>query len=373
MAFLKNCWYAAAWCDEVGRDKPMGRQILGIPLVFFRDSRGAPAALLDRCPHRLLPLSMGTVSGDTLACGYHGMEFDCSGKCVKVPGQERIPPAARVPSYPVAEHLCMVWVWPGDPALADKDKLFDQLPQWALAQGENPQWGLNCGPYTHVKCNYQLLTENLVDPAHVTYVHKSTLGTSAMADIPIETTQVGDTLVVTRWTPDSPAAPILQRFGKWPGNVDRWQYYWLYPPSIAVVDFGSHTPGMQHTDAARDEGVRIYSCHFLTPETEGSTHYFWLQLRNFAQTDAAVSSDITEQLIMAFSEDKAILEAIQASEAAPLVEERVKLALDSGSVRLRRTVARMIADEQALAHGSDSAALVALSTMPDRITQGETR
>jgi len=347
VAFLKNCWYAAAWSQEVGAGQPMGRRILGVPMVFFRDSQGKPAALLDRCPHRLLPLSMGTVSGDRLACGYHGMEFDRTGRCVRVPGQERIPAAARVAAFPVAEHLGMLWVWPGDPALADTAKLFDRLPQWALSQGANPTWGLSCGPYTHVKCNYQLLTENLVDPAHVTYVHKSTLGTPAMADIPVETTQVGDTLLVTRWTLDSPAAPILQRFGKWPGNVDRWQYYWLYPPSTAVVDFGSHTPGMEHTDAARDAGVRIYSCHFLTPESEASTHYFWLQLRNFAQTDADVSRDITDQLIMAFSEDKAILEAIQQAEAEPHVAERVRLALDSGSVRLRRTVGRMIAEEEA--------------------------
>ena len=257
----------------------------------------------------------------------------------------------------------MVWVWPGDASLADKAKLFDQLPQWAASQSADPSWGLNTGPYTHVKCNYQLLTENLVDPAHVTYVHKSTLGTAAMADIPIETTQIGDTLLVTRWTPDSPAAPILQRFGKWPGNVDRWQYYWLYPPSIAVVDFGSHVPGMEHTEAARDEGVRIYSCHFLTPETEGSTHYFWLQLRNFAQTDPAVSQDITDQLILAFNEDKAVLEAIQQAEADPRVETRVKLALDSGSVRLRRTVARMITEEQATQTWHQPGAVPA--TVPD--------
>jgi phenylpropionate dioxygenase-like ring-hydroxylating dioxygenase large terminal subunit len=346
MAFLRNCWYAAAWSHEIGRSL-FARTILGEPLVFYRTEGGPPAALLDRCPHRLLPLSKGTLKGDTVECGYHGLTFDCAGACVRAPGQERIPPAARARSYPVAEHLGMVWVWPGDSALADTAKLFDQLPQWAESQKPAPAWGLNCGPYTHVKANYQLLTENLVDPAHVSFVHKSTLGTAAMADIPIETTQIGDTLLVTRWTLDSPAAPILQRFGKWTGNVDRWQYYYLYPPSIAVVDFGSDRPGMEHGEAARDRGVRIYSCHFLTPETEGATHYFWLQLRNFASTDESVSRDITAQFIMAFDEDKGVLEAIQLAEQQPCVEQRVKLALDAGSVRLRRTVARLIEEEQA--------------------------
>lgn len=348
MAFLRNCWYVAAWSGEVGGNL-LARTILEVPMVLFRKADGGVAALLDRCPHRLLPLSKGSLRGDTIECGYHGLTFDCSGRCVRAPGQDRIPPAARVQSFPVAEHLGMVWVWPGDAALADRALLFDKLTRWQDAQGEAPAWGLSCGPYTHVKCNYQLLTENLVDPAHVTYVHKSTLGTPAMADIPVETTQIGDTLLVTRWTPDSPAAPILQRFGKWPGNVDRWQYYWLYPPSIAVVDFGSHLPGMEHSDAARDAGIRIYSSHFLTPETEGSTHYFWFQLRNFAPTDLQVSRDITDQFVVAFAEDKRVLEAIEEAERQPFVTERVKLALDSGSVRLRRTVARLIEEERAMA------------------------
>ena len=361
MAFLRNCWYAAAWPGEVGAGL-FARTILGVPMVFYRMSNGRVASLLDRCPHRLLPLSMGSLRGDTIECGYHGLTFDGSGRCVRAPGQERIPSAAKVQSFPVAEHLGVIWVWPGDPTLADRAKLFDQLPRWAESQGEAPAWGLSCGPYTHVKANYQLLTENLVDPAHVTYVHASTLGTAAMADIPIETTQIGDTLLVTRWTPDSPAAPILQRFGKWAGNVDRWQYYWLYPPSIAVVDFGSHTPGMARTEAARDAGMRIYSSHFLTPETEGSTHYFWFQLRNFAPTDMQVSDDITEQFVMAFAEDKAVLEAIEQSEKAPWVTERVKLALDGGSVRLRRTVARLIAEEEARKGAGISSGTTAAST-----------
>ena len=344
MAFLKNCWYVAAWGHELGHSL-LARRVLDIPLVLYRTESGVPAALLDRCPHRLLPLSMGTLKGDAVQCGYHGLTFGADGNCIRAPGQERIPPNACFRSFPVEEHLGMIWVWPGDALLAASTPLFDQLPQWDQSQQRQPRWGLNCGPYTHVAANYQLLTENLVDPAHVSFVHKSTLGTAAMENIPIETTQIGDTLLVTRWTLNSKAAPILQRYGNWAGNVDRWQYYYLYPPSIAIVDFGSGDPGMGHDEAARDHGTRIYSCHFLTPETEGSTHYFWLQLRNFAQTDATVSQDITDQFVLAFAEDKAVLEAIEKAQADAHTETRVHLALDAGSVRLRRTVDRLIAGE----------------------------
>ena len=344
MAFLRNTWYVAAWSGEVGR-ACLARKILGEPVVLYRTTAGQPVALLDRCPHRLLPLSKGTLQNDTIECGYHGLTFDSTGKCVRAPGQDRVPPGASVRAYPVAEHMGLVWIWPGDPALADRSKLFDELPQWAESRRPNPTWALLEGPLTYVKSNYLLLSENLVDPAHVVYVHKRSLGSPAMANIPIEASQQGDTLLVSRWTPNAPASPILQRYGKWAGNVDRWQYYWMYPPHIAVVDFGAGAPGMDRGEAGRDAALRLYSAHFMTPETATTTHYFWFVLRNFAIGDAAVAADLAEQVTMTFMEDKAILEAIQEAEAEPFVTTRVKLAVDLGSVRLRRTVDRMIGEE----------------------------
>ncbi len=97
--FLRNHWYVAASASDIGR-KPLGRIILGEPVVFFRGEDGKPVALEDRCPHRRLPLSMGKlVDGDILQCGYHGLRFDRTGACVRVPGQDMIPPTARA-SYP---------------------------------------------------------------------------------------------------------------------------------------------------------------------------------------------------------------------------------------------------------------------------------
>jgi vanillate O-demethylase monooxygenase subunit len=338
MKFLRNTWYVAAWRHELG-DQPLARRILDVPVVLYRRADGSPVALLDRCPHRMLPLSKGRVLGDHLQCGYHGLTFGADGRCVKAPAQSRIPPEANLPAYAVLEHWGMIWIWMGDQAKADPKLLFDRLP-WGEAG-----WGLNIGPYTHVNADYRLLAENLLDPVHVTYVHQSTLGTPAMADIPIETSQEGNTILVKRWTRNSPAAPILQRFGRWPGNVDRWQYYWWYAPSINVVDFGAHPPGTGESEAARQAGLRMYSNHFLTPETPTSTHYFWCQLRNFAVDDESVSREITAQFITAFDEDKAILEAIQQAAADPVDVKPVHLALDAGGARLHRTLAQLIDQE----------------------------
>jgi vanillate O-demethylase monooxygenase subunit len=103
MSFVRNCWYVGAWSHEIG-ERPFARRILDLPVAFFRRADGRPAALLDRCPHRLLPLSRGTVVGDVLQCGYHGMCFDGEGRCTRVPAQNRIPTDAQVRSFPVVEH-----------------------------------------------------------------------------------------------------------------------------------------------------------------------------------------------------------------------------------------------------------------------------
>ena len=100
--FLRNAWYIAAWSDEL-RDKPLGRRICDEPVVLFRDKDGGATALVDRCCHRSAPLSLGEVVASGIQCGYHGLIFDGSGKCVTVPGQSRIPEDARVRSYPVVE------------------------------------------------------------------------------------------------------------------------------------------------------------------------------------------------------------------------------------------------------------------------------
>ncbi len=117
-AFPLNAWYAAAWGHEVGRALSP-RKICNRDMVLYRKEDGTVAALEDACWHRLLPLSLGRLDGDTVICGYHGLAFDGTGRCTHMPAQRTINPSARVRSYPVVERHRLLWVWPGDPALAD--------------------------------------------------------------------------------------------------------------------------------------------------------------------------------------------------------------------------------------------------------------
>ena len=129
-AFARDQWYVAAYATEVSRTF-LARTILGEPIVFYRTAQdGRVVALADRCVHRRYPLSESRLDGDTIVCGYHGFTYDTSGTCVFVPGQQRIPRTARVASYPVVEVDSFVWVWIGDPELAD-ETLIPRAPHMA--------------------------------------------------------------------------------------------------------------------------------------------------------------------------------------------------------------------------------------------------
>ena len=152
MPFLRNAWYIAAWAEEV-TDGPIGRRLLDEKVVLYRLVAGAVVALEDRCCHRALPLSMGRMVGDRLQCGYHGLEYDQTGACVKVPGQSTIPADARIKSYPVIERYRWIWVWMGEPERADPSSVPDF--HWL----DDPGWVAPTGTF-QLKANFQNLIDN---------------------------------------------------------------------------------------------------------------------------------------------------------------------------------------------------------------------
>ena len=136
---LRNAWYIGAWADELA-DRPLARRICGDPVVLFRDGSGRAAALVDRCCHRAARLHLGILVEAGIQCGYHGLVFDTTGRCVAIPGQKQIPQDARVRSYPTVEKDQLVWLWMGDPALADPAGIVD-FPYHSI-DSERPDEGL---------------------------------------------------------------------------------------------------------------------------------------------------------------------------------------------------------------------------------------
>lgn len=338
-AFIADEWYAVAAAAEVGA-QPLARTVLGTGLVLYRTSAGDAVALRDRCPHRSAPLSLGSVAGDTLECPYHGLRFDRTGRCVRVPGQARIPPAACVKSYPVRECYGLVFVWPGRPERAEAQA----LPR--IGEYGDAAWGVSRG-YHRFAASYLNILDNLVDPAHTSFVHRRTIGNAAAEDIAIEAHEDGDLVRVGRWIDDAPPVPIVARFAAPRGHVDRWQFYHLKVPSVSWVDFGSLDSGLPHTAAAQAAApYRVLSYAFLTPETAGSTHYFWFQLRNVAVDDPAVTAEFETLYRATFDEDQALLEAVERNEAAEPGVAPMRIASDAGVARVRRVIERRLAAER---------------------------
>lgn len=337
--FIHNAWYVAGWSADL-KHELQSKTILNQPIVLFRKIDGTAVALEDMCPHRFLPLSMGELKGDHLQCGYHGLTFDEHGQCVRIPGQTRIPNAAKVRSYPVAENMGLIWIWMGAAELADTQQIFD-LPQY-----HDKNWGIGYGDALHVKAHYLSLADNLCDPAHVSFVHKTTLGSPAGENIPVKSERQGNCVVTSRWTLNSPPVGFFQVFGDFQGHVDRWQYYYLHAPSTAIIDFGSAAAGTGAPEGKRDDCIQVFSCHFLTPETDKTAIDYWLHVRNFAANDDSVSEKISEQFRIAFAEDKVILEAAQQREDQFPERQPVKIAIDAGPSRLRQIIQELVEQEQ---------------------------
>jgi phenylpropionate dioxygenase-like ring-hydroxylating dioxygenase large terminal subunit len=334
----RNSWYPLTWSRDVTRT--LGRhRILGMDLVVYRSEAGEPVALDDACPHRLAPLSMGKLKGDAIECGYHGMTFGRDGRCIRIPGQPMIPPNAKVPSYPLHEKMGLVWIWPGDPARADPALIYD-LPQYGQAN-----WHAAHGDALRIDTSYLNLADNLCDPAHVSFVHLSTLGNSASEEIPVEHSFGERGVLVWRWIRNAPPIPIFAKYGNFQGNVDRWHYYDYMAPSIAVIDFGSADAGTIVDPGDRDAGLRIFACHFITPVDDHNCIDHWLHVRNFALDDTDVDQRLHADFRIAFKEDKEILERIEAVERARPDFKRIRLGIDAAPQRMRRIVERMAAAE----------------------------
>lgn len=164
-----NHWYAVLEPREVGR-KPLTVERFGQRLVFWRSRDGQLHAQLDRCPHLGASLGGGTVLDDTLVCPFHGFRFDAAGRCQHAPalGHKATPPKGLVvQTFKLREAHDLVWLWWGDPALAEPE-----LPFFTALQQPWHHYTVS----TEWPVHYTRAIENQLDVAHLPFVHRSTIG-----------------------------------------------------------------------------------------------------------------------------------------------------------------------------------------------------
>lgn len=341
--FPKNTWYVACTPDEIEK-KPLGRQICGERMVFYRGAGGKVSALEDFCPHRGAAMSLGYVDGDNLVCGYHGLALDCDGKVASMPMQ-RVGGFPRARVYPAVERHGFIWVWPGEAALADDTKI--PFLEWH----NNPDWAYGGGLY-HIKADYRLMIDNLMDLTHEAYVHTSSIGQDEIDETPVHTAVNGDTVETSRFMEGVIAPPFWQAALRYNGlpvdePVDRWQISRFTPPSNILIDVGVAVAGKGGRDADPQYRVRSTVVDFITPETETSHWYFWGMARNFQANDHVLTQTIRSGQGKIFGEDLAVLEAQQKNLEVYPDRRLLMLNIDTGGVQSRRVLDRLIKAEQA--------------------------
>ena len=339
--FLANVWYAAGWSDEIGAAL-FSRTIADQPILLWRGENGALHALVDRCPHRHAPLSLGRKIEGGIQCGYHGLGFGTDGRCIVNPHGACVA-ALAVRAFPVVERHRIVWLWMGHAEAADPDLIpdlgfADRAPATAYSRG-----------YLPTRAGHQLISDNILDLTHADYLHPDSLGGGSVTRSRPSVEERGDATVFIEWIArDEIALPFIR--GEMPDPemlTDMWTNVHWHPNGVMILGFGISPAGL-----SREEGIETWNCHIVTPETARSTHYFYFNTREYRVDDGAYNDALAVKLRHAFStEDKPMIEAQQARLGDADLFERspVLLASDQASTRARRVYARLLEQEMAAA------------------------
>ena len=334
--YLRDQWYVAALSQELDR-KPFSRQILGEHVALFRSESGQVVALADQCPHRGYPLSLGTIVGEHLVCGYHGFTFDCSGTCVAVPGQDRIPSKADVRSYPVVEQGLWTWIWMGH-GEPDRAKLPDT--PWLV---DTEHWSSVSG-YAKIDATFDLLVDNLLDLSHETYLHNGSIGSPEVATTPIEVEVDEERRVVRvfRHMNAVECPPFYSRTTGLEGKVDRWQDIDYSPPGYYLLH-ARLAPVEQPPlpDGSDDHAFHMKILYGLTPSTDTSVFDFWALARDFCVGDDEIDRFLDKMQAGVVQEDVDALNVLQRRGEGTLEVNEVSIKVDRGGLAARRMLSAM--------------------------------
>lgn len=336
MTFPLNQWYVGAFSSEV-TDRPLGRTLLNQPIVLFRDGTGRACALEDRCCHRAVPLSLGTVEAGGLRCGYHGLLYDGAGRCIEIPGQQQVPDKARVAAYTVREQDHLLWIWFG--AEVGSAPTHDP-PTYSIH--DDPRYEFKGAAY-HYAAPWQLVHDNLLDLSHLGYVHLKTIGGNAQLHMNAETRveSAGDSVRVIRHMPGSTPPPAYTTAWPFKNKVDRWQEIEFFPNHLRIWA-GAVDAGSEDITNPERGGLHMRGLHCITPETEHSCHYLWTMATNRAPNGASNVDEVFRLTAATFDEDIVVIEAQYANMQRFGDRPMLSIHIDAGPTRARRIIERLL-------------------------------
>jgi vanillate O-demethylase monooxygenase subunit len=340
--YVRNAWYVAAWSNELANDKPFAITILGEPIVIYRSAASSRlVALQDRCVHRLAPLSLGRCEGERLRCMYHGLLFNPDGTVAEIPGQEKIPPQARVRSFPVADSGGWIWVWMGEPDRADEALIPPSIgpdhPDYIMGQG-----------HLDYEAEARLINDNLLDFSHLTFVHAESFQAPddfAASQPKLETMERG--VRYSRWIVDAPG-PVGRQSDK---PIDNYMSYDFFVPGILLMWSGSFPRGTAESCNYGEPDKNLatanvtFTSQAVTPLSNGKSRYFFCWGPHKDHGDEKLRDFLMTLADKAFGEDRRMIEAQQKVIAAMANPTVMPTAHDRGITIFNRIVERMAREE----------------------------
>lgn len=329
--WLARAWHAVLHSEEVGELAPVGVWLLGEPWVVLRLDGGVQA-FRDRCPHRSVPLSAGSIVDGQLRCSYHGWRFDGTGSCQAIPAlgpDAAIPPRAQLDSpFAVMERYGLIWIAPEEPVapLPDLPELDDSGFERVFATTLR----------TPVSAGQ--LVDNFMDAAHFPFVHAATFGVPESAEV--HDSGIERSAVSVRSVFEAPYRNLDDPL------VATGEHELVQTHHVEKIGMASLTVGLRlRFPVTGAVFVILYSCQ---PERDGSTRIFEVMARNDFHTRPAEWERLVKEEDVVLGEDLAILERYRSWSIDLDPRTEVHTRADRLSVAWRRLMAAMAGDQSEL-------------------------
>lgn len=228
---IRRNWVPATFARRL-RVEPLAVDVGGVALALFRDGHGRARALIDRCPHRGVRLSLGRVADGCLECPYHGWRFAGDGACALVPfNHEAKREQLAAVAVPTVERGGLIWVFTDETADADDPqvgagpKIPEHLERTDMRRREVEfRWA----------CHWTRLAENMLDVPHLPFVHRRTIGRGMATRTVVQRIEPTEFGFLLRWVVSHGDPPADAFTGDEP---EPWLQWWQ--PSISVLDLPS--------------------------------------------------------------------------------------------------------------------------------------
>lgn len=292
---VRKAWYVIAESRELRGGAVLARRLFGDPVVVWRGTDGQVGVLVDRCPHRDVPLSAGCVKGPHLECGYHGWRFDQSGACQRIPSLlgEADKPSRRATAYAVREQQGLVWIW------GDRESEPEGAP-YSFPYAERDDY-LVVRTQVAARASLHAVAENALDVPHTAFLHGGLFRNDAAQRNRIRCRiERTDTSAVCEYIGEPRPEGIVARL--------------LSPSGGVVTHFDRfHMPCVVEVEYSIGSENHIVNAAALTPEDDHETRLFSLVALRTRIPDWILKLAVKPLAMRIFQQDARILQLQTAS------------------------------------------------------------